>query len=505
LLISGSNSGTTTLAALTVTGNFLISDGMTIAAPATTNRAGLAITGNGTGDGVDITSGNGATGIGLNILAASTTGHGMLSTGAGSSNLSSAGIRATGGSGGGPGIRAIGGGSGAGIQGVGGATGAGLSFVGGATSGDGILIQTTDGHGINFAPNGTSRHGIFATGGTAGTSDGIKAVAGTGGVDIRGSITGNLSGSVGSVTGLTASNLDTTVSSRMATYTQPTGFLAATFPSGTVANTTNITAGTITTTTNLTNLPSIPANWLTAAGTAADFGTELATAIWTDTVAGDFTVALSVGKSVMNGVSLGTGLTVASVSGSVGSVTGLTASNLDTTISSRMATYTQPTGFLAATFPSGTIANTTNITAGIITTVTNLTNAPTAGDFTATMKTSLNASTPAAITGAVGSVTAGVTLAASQLFAKKNTQLTAFMFKMVLASDHITAATGKTITANRVIDGGAFGACTNAPTEISAGWYKITLSAADMNGTTIALKFTEASCDQRDILIITQA
>ncbi len=58
----------------------------------------------------------------------------------------------------------------------------------------------------------------------------------------------------------------------MPTYTQPTGFLAVTFPAGTVANTTNITAGTITTvttTTNLTNLPAIPANWLTAAGIAA--------------------------------------------------------------------------------------------------------------------------------------------------------------------------------------------------------------------------------------------
>src|SRR2546430_1317888 len=63
--------------------------------------------------------------------------------------------------------------------------------------------------------------------------------------------------------------LDATVSSRMASYTQPTGFLTATFPSGTVANTTNITAGTITTATNLTNLPSIPANWITAAGITA--------------------------------------------------------------------------------------------------------------------------------------------------------------------------------------------------------------------------------------------
>ena len=43
------------------------------------------------------------------------------------------------------------------------------------------------------------------------------------------------------------------------------------------------------------------------------------------------------------------------------------------------------------------LATPTNITAGTITTVTNLTNAPTAGDFTATMKTSLNAATPASV------------------------------------------------------------------------------------------------------------
>ena len=63
------------------------------------------------------------------------------------------------------------------------------------------------------------------------------------------------------------------------------------------------------------------------------------------------------------------------------------------------------------------LATPTNITAGTITTVTNLTNAPTAGDLTATMKASVTtaatAATPtaAAVTGAVGSVTAGVTVA----------------------------------------------------------------------------------------------
>lgn len=61
-----------------------------------------------------------------------------------------------------------------------------------------------------------------------------------------------------------------------------------------------------------------------------------------------------------------------------------------------------------------TVASTTNITAGTITTVTNLTNAPTAGDLTATMKTSVTtaatAATPvaASVTGAVGSVTGNV-------------------------------------------------------------------------------------------------
>lgn len=72
-------------------------------------------------------------------------------------------------------------------------------------------------------------------------------------------------------------------------------------------------------------------------------------------------------------------------------------SRLDAAVSSRMATYAQPTGFLAATFP-GTVASTTNITAGTITTVTNLTNAPTAGDLTTTMKTSVQTAADAAVT-----------------------------------------------------------------------------------------------------------
>lgn len=102
-------------------------------------------------------------------------------------------------------------------------------------------------------------------------------------------ITGNLSGSVGSVTGavgsvtgLTVANLDAAISSRMATYTQPTGFLAATFPA-TVASTTNITAGTITTVTNLTNLPAITTDWMTGTGVAASAVTKIQAGLATPT------------------------------------------------------------------------------------------------------------------------------------------------------------------------------------------------------------------------------
>lgn len=70
----------------------------------------------------------------------------------------------------------------------------------------------------------------------------------------------------------------------------------------------------------------------------------IATGIWTDTTAGDFTTALSIGKSVMNGVTLGTGLTVASVSGAVGSVAGNVGGNVTGSVGS-ISGITFPTNF----------------------------------------------------------------------------------------------------------------------------------------------------------------
>lgn len=114
------------------------------------------------------------------------------------------------------------------------------------------------------------------------------------------------------------------------------------------ATPTNITAGVITTVTNLTNAPTNGDLTATMKTSVTDAATAATPAVSVDTAAiwdrptSALTVAGSVGKRVVD--------------------------NVDAQISSR--------------------ATPTNITAGTITTVTNLTNAPTSGDFTMTMKDS---------------------------------------------------------------------------------------------------------------------
>ena len=63
-------------------------------------------------------------------------------------------------------------------------------------------------------------------------------------------------------------------------------------------------------------------------------------------------------------------------------------------------------------------------------------------------------------------------------------QSTAYVavFKAFLSSDHLSEATGKTIAITISKNGGAFGnpnaGATNA-TEISSGWYKVSLDTTD--------------------------
>jgi hypothetical protein len=162
------------------------------------------------------------------------------------------------------------------------------------------------------------------------------------------------------------------------------------------------------------------------------------------------------------------------------------------------------TAAAGVTFPAS-VASPTNITAG---TITNLTNAPTNGDFTTAMKTSLNAATPASVVGSVGSVTDPVTLNNVQGI-KKNTALAKFEFAMFDTSGNpktgLQASLRTAGNSQCSIDGSAFADLTNIATitEIADGWYWVDLAAADLNGTNIGLRFAATGARELDFMIHT--
>ena len=82
----------------------------------------------------------------------------------------------------------------------------------------------------------------------------------------------------------------------------------------------------------------------------------------------------------------------------------------------------------------------------------------------------------------------------------KNMALSNFEFFMVDTNGN--PKTGLTVTAERSIDGAAFGACANAVTEVANGMYKIDLAAADLNGDVITLKFTATDAKERMLTVI---
>jgi hypothetical protein len=94
--------------------------------------------------------------------------------------------------------------------------------------------------------------------------------------------------------------------------------------------------------------------------------------------------------------------TPASVTGAVGSVTGNVGGSVGSVAANGITSTSIATDAInaasvkadAVTKIQNGLATPTNITAGTITTVTNLTNAPTNGDFTATMKSSITAAVP---------------------------------------------------------------------------------------------------------------
>jgi len=88
---------------------------------------------------------------------------------------------------------------------------------------------------------------------------------------------------------------------------------------------------------------------------------------------------------------------------------------------------------------------------------------------------------------------------------KKNTAVANYTFIMIDATTG-NPATGKTVAAQKSLNGGAFTPMVNTPaTEISNGAYKIDIAAADVNGDTGAFRFTATGCEATIITFITES
>ncbi len=85
---------------------------------------------------------------------------------------------------------------------------------------------------------------------------------------------------------------------------------------------------------------------------------------------------------------------------------------------------------------------------------------------------------------------------------RKNQAKSNFAFPMYDTDGELV--TGRTVTAERRIDNGVFEACDNAPTEVSDGFYSIDFSDNDLDGDTIAFKFTASGARPTVFTVVTQ-
>jgi len=170
--------------------------------------------------------------------------------------------------------------------------------------------------------------------------------------------------------------------------------------------------------------------------------------------------------------------------------TSLGLSNLDTTISSRLASASTSANFNLLSINSNGAVDIWKLNGSVI-------NNLKSGRF------DVDGSAVATTAGTVNDKT-GYSLASGQLFVKKNTQLNNLAFVMNDSTNH-QPKTGLTVAPLYSIDGGAFSATSSAVVEMTSGWYKINLAASELNGTAINLHFSATAADDRNMTIITQA
>jgi hypothetical protein len=281
-----------------------------------------------------------------------------------------------------------------------------------------------------------------------------SATAGsTGGLFIAGSnaattvnITGNLSGSVGSVTGRVAANVDQVDSASLATHSS--GY----FPSdiryigGSALN---------------TSLAQIGANSVQVGGT-----TQTGRDIGASVLVGDKTGFSLATPQTFNL----TGNITGNLSGSVGSVTGAVGSVTGAVGSVTGAVGSVGTGGITSTsFGSGAI------------------------NAAAIATDAIGAAELA--TDAVAEVVAGLR---ASLNYQRGVQAD-YSFPLKDTSGNL--ATGKTVTATISKDHGSFVSGTNSVTEIGNGFYKITLTAGEMTAASVRLLFTASGCQSTTVEI----
>jgi hypothetical protein len=269
-----------------------------------------------------------------------------------------------------------------------------------------------------------------------------------------GSVTGNVGGNVvGSVASVTAAVTVGTINANVITAASIAADAVTEIQSG-LATPTNITAGTITTVTNLTNLPTIPTNWITASGIAAD-------AITDAKVASDVTIASVTGAvgSVTGNVGGNVVGSVASVTGAVGSVTGNVGGNVVGSVASVTAAVTVGT-----------------INAGVITASAIATDAIGSDEISAAAVTKIQAglATPTNITAATGITVSAIganVITAASLATDAVTEIQ----NGLATPTNITAGTITTVTNVTTVNGlaanviTAASLATDAVTEIQSG------------------------------------
>ena len=528
-----------------------VGTGAGIAANGGAGGAGGAFTGGSTGHGILATSGTGATGDGIHAVAASTNGNGMSLTGTGTgsglycasgSGANGDGITAVSQSSNGYGASLTGSGSLAGLLCQGGITGNGASILGGSVSGNGAtFLASGSGYGAGFFGAGTSKAGIFSRGGSTssdgitavgqGTGNGLTATSGSGATGdgihaVAASTNGNgmsltgmgigdglLATSGSGATGDGARFVSASAGGSGLTATGGNGVYSVLLGSGAgIAGAfvnsgygTGVYFGSPTYDIDCAGSNSIH-GYLTGVASPTFVGDGVqASPNWATIVNPTHTVALS-------GTTISASQVVASVTGNVG---GNVVGNVNGNVTGSIG------GFTAAALAEFFTTNTTKVYADAIAgsvvfeiasnagggtpptpaqIATAVWQDATAGDFT------VAGSIGKTLGGCLGTsvfTSAGIITAAINTFVK-NTAFNNFMFPMYNSTTH-ELLTGLTVTGKVSIDGAAFVSLTNGITEITGtGVYKINLAAADLNGTSIMLKFTATDADDNVVSIQTQ-